>query len=666
MHAFACLLLWNRNLSALDFVIFSRGVKRKSSEDNAKKASRKKVDQNANNSGNAVHHDEEEAGRQMGRKKSSKHSMAERKLDKAKAWRRSTIRRKAIDLSDDDNDDDFELLGNGKGKIAFNGCIKQMDDVSQVGSPSGNLKCHLDDGADRLELKCPNELENDMFSNEHGEMRAGSAHTKNDKMPQLSTDNISLRNNSEDNDDYFLCTQNISNFLPSSTPTRDFRALSAKSSVPKTKRRTLEASVPPPPSCDLDSILDDDIQVDDLLSGRGKIENDTHIRGKYKAPLSFTKTSVSDDRSNEAKEVDSETGEKDLDCNLQYLDPLNKSDKLHNCNSEGLEISPSKHTIHANNGEISNLDLFGDSLMIDFEDDFDDCPSPPVVSQCKVNDVKDHEKGPKTMKSCLGTKSDVVGTKYENNGKNIGTEFHDVIITRDDTRTSMFGLQRNEATDTRSIQRDLKHDSNEVDYLHDVDELAFQLADNEVFGDESNFESLLPMPSLKSRLQNRRGDVTGKTALKTYVDSEMEGTVEVQRSSVKISNEHESPCPEEPVKENSICSRSVNSANKTVNSNEEVSVTHGLVADSHMEGDSPKLNNIRRRKKVIGRITDDSPTPTKESVVSIADSSDDEFDSGILRRRKAKKIIAFKSPPVKRQNQSSDEDFECGKFCIVP
>ena len=829
-----------------EFCDFSRGVKRKSSEDNAKKISRKKVDQNANNGGSTVNLEEEKAGKQMGKKKSDKRSMAEKKLDKAKAWRRSTIRKKTVDLSDDDNDDDFEISANDKEIIAFKGCIKPMDDVAQVGFPSGNLKCDLDNGAGRLEVECPNELDNDRIGSEHDEMRAGHAHAKNDKMPQLSTGSTISRNNSEENDDDFFCTQNISNFLPSSTPTRDFRAPSANLAVSKTKRSTLATSVPPPPSCDLDDILNDDIQMDDLLNVSRKIENDTHFSDRYEVPLSFTKAHTSASRSNEAKEVDSKTIERALDYNLKYLDPLDKSDEFNNGNSEGFEISSSKHNIHVNNGEISNLDLFGDSLIVDFEDDFDDCPSPPVVSQCNLSDVKDHEKRSKTMNSSLGTKNDVIetknenigknldiersramnfslgtkndvfGTKYHNDGKNIDTErsktmnsslgtkndvvetknenfgknldiersrtmnssfgtkndvvgtqyhnggknidtersktmnsslgtkndvvetknenigknlntersrtmnfslgtknnvvgtqyhnggknidtersktmnsslgtkidvvetknkavgknidteFHDMISTCDDTRTSMFGLQGNKANVVRTVQRNLKHDSSDVDYLHDVDELAFQLADYEVFDDESNFESPLPMPSLKSRLQNRRGDITGKSALKTNVDPEMKGTVEVERNSVKNFNEYKTPCPGEPIKEDNICCRSVNSANNTVNSSVEFGDTHAQGVDSHMEGDSPKLNNIRRRKKVIGRITDDSPTPIKENGVSMVDSSDDEFDSCILRRRKAKKIMVFKSPPVKQQNQSSDEDFEYGKFCIFP
>ena len=789
-------------------------MKRKSSEDNAKKIFRKKVDKNANNGGSTVNLEEEKAGKQMGKKKSDKRSMAEKKLDKAKAWRRSTIRKKTVDLYDDDNDDDFEILANDKEIIAFKGCIKQMDDVAKVGSPSGNLKCDLDNGAGRLEVECPNELDNDRIGSEHDEMRAGHAHAKNDKMPQLSTGSTISRNNSEDNDDDFFCTQNISNFLPSSTPTRDFRAPSANLVVSKTKRSTLAASVPPPPSCDLDDILNDDIQMDDLLNVSRKIENDTHFSDRYEVPLSVTKARTSASRSNEAKEVDSKTIERALDYNLKYLDPLDKSDELHNGNSEGFEISSSKHNIHVNNGEISNLDLFGDSLMVDFEDDFDDCPSPPVVSQCNLSDVKHHEKRSNTMNSSLGTKNDVVetknenigknldiersrtmnfslgtkndvvgtqyhkdgknidtersktmnsslgtkndvvetkneiigknldtersramnfslgtkndvvGTQYHNGGKNIDTEisktmnsslgtknsvvgtknenigknldterswtmnsslgtkndvvemkdknigknidteFHDMISTCDDARTSMFGLQRNKANDVWTVQRNLKHDSSDIDYLHDVDELAFQLAGYEVFDDESNFESPLPMPSLKSRLQNRRGDITGKLALKTNVDPVMKGTVEVERNSVKNFNEYKTPCPGEPIKEDNICCRSVNSANNTVNSSVEFGGTHAQGADSHMEGDSPKLNNIRRRKKVIGRITDDSPIPIKENGVSMVDSSDDEFDSCILRRRKAKKIMVFKSPPVKQQNQSSDEDFEYGKFFI--
>ena len=643
-------------------------------------------------------------------------------------------------------------------------CIRHISDVIEDEQSS----IRLDREAEGLDLKYPTEIQDDEIDNYYGNgINVENALVNCDKMLKISK-NDALLNKFANDDDDFICTQNISNFLPSSTPDRNHNRLSVRTAGLQTGQSTLKMGIPSPPKFgDLDDILDKDLQKEDLLNDSYKTRSDKDIDGKYKVALSNCNSEIG--------RMDSNQNCRTLDCNLQEVDHLNKSDGIQTGLSGGIQtglsggiqtglsggiqtgvsarfgLSLYKSEPDTQFGDISNLDLFGDSLIDDYEDDIGECPSPPVVTQSKMREVKDREKRAKTISSCLDTSNDMLRIKLENT-QNISKEFCGMSSPSDDRNVGLFGLYDVDTDHTKNNNA-FKEKSFKGNSIGRMVELDCQSPDFEMLDEESNSDSPLPILSLKSRIRNRHGNDLRESAINDNADLESNDILNEKKHTNEIFDRQDSSFLRDRMKGNNVHRRRLHSPNKMVKSNVELGVkeervdsseicnrttllrvtsdhSHSSVCDreatmpplvtrianrngiresdgtrtsnteeiclddnekqstgngninarqvkfdlestrkrrsvdtdSHIESDSPKLNNNRRRRKAIGRITDDSPSPKGKNSISRVDSSDDEFDNCILRRRKTKTVGVFVSPPpVQGRTASSDEDFECGK-----
>ena len=716
----------------LNYVNFRRGVKRKSDENKPRKVSKKKLNQVADDGGDNGEANED-GGKQNGRKKSRVKLLAEKKLDKVKAWRQSTVKEKMTDFVENDSDDvdDFQLEGNGRdsgndGNDVIDDFVGEINDSTD--SFSERLKCQLDDGAEIIDLHFPDEVVDEKFSRKFVNMKIEPANTGRQKnCPAF------------DDDDDFICTQNISTFLPRTTPKRGLRSSFARPKVSNSRRGYLDGAIPLPPNCDdLDAMLDAD------LKNGGEVSTDStenRIAGKQNSP-GLSAANVDTYCNIDAKSRELNQNEKVINCSFEELGSPNELYEVQDGISEGFQVTSYENITEKNFRDISNLDLFEDSLIIDSEDEFDDCPSPPVVAQTKANDSKNRMTKVKIAGPCVHAKDDAFIMNLEEPRKNASIE----VGARNNARESMFCLGGDKADDRTNDQYTYRN--NLVNSL--TDEIDLQLAD---FVDESSSETQLPILSLKSRIRNRLCENTVASTSRVDTDFVIKCTVDNDQYSKHIFNPDNESCPPEPIRGKNANNHPVSHANEIAESvieynvNDAVSkgkkssevcvgsvpppmLDYSSESDSNaimpslatrlknggdilgrdgirsskvgfnmnenrrtgnadtntiqlnsnsnsiskvqsvenlnktlntfscIEKESPTFRNRGRRRKGIGKIIDDSPSPVKETSIC---SSDDELDSIMLRRKKAKKVGVIKSPPVRNGNQSSDEDFESGR-----
>lgn len=672
----------------LHFLTFSRGVKRKSTEDKPKKVSRSKIDKNPDKNDQSSETLDENATKKLTEKKTRKKRITEKKLDKAKAWRRSTLRMKAISLSDED-DDDFQLEKNEDDenrKLPPTEEKAQCDDVGQDAPLVNEEEYFLD------------EIDNgrrDVFENEC----KGSEPNHIDYVNVANGASVqnTIKKTDEHMDDDFICTQNISSFLPSSTPTRHFQTLPSSSNSCRLNRNVLKMPVvPSPPKYDdLDDILDDDLSICHSANRTKDMADDGECGDHYgispkKRDVSFN--AIEDPFYENTADWDASPKEKDDIREFAVSNPIFTQSKNVDCDVLRVsKVACFQEDGGNTKGEVSNLDLFGDSL-IDFEDDFEDCPSPPVVTQVKpkydeekplyapvnrdsldyqqteieFNAVQDcSRKRDSSFLEFNKTKDSLFPSQKDdiNGGKAVdGVDNVDSIqdlIDLDDTTFDMF----EEAQSAVPEYSPATH-ANVLDDAAYKEDLIFKkikspvICNNEAlvsavnYSPSSDSDCGLSIPSLATRIKNRNVvnvDYMQK-AVRCSVEKKNENSPNISNGS-KVTDTKPSENIRSEFTERTIAN---------------------TVLDSHSQEESPVTKHSRRRRKGIGRITDDSPSPRKPIVTSRSDISDDEFDNCVLRRRKAKKVGVFKSPAVQHRNRSSDEDFEgdtsskffCG-ICIV-
>ena len=441
------------------------------------------------------------------------------KTERGKAWRQGTLRINQEEFSDDD-DDDFQMK-----TITYNAGLSENDKekaeaietlAREVPSKSTVRKEEIFPATDhhQEEDDCCYTVK-DIKDKSLSEIEDTELHTEPDVIPfaekpvidinavssklkrfqrQNSTEGEQMPPNnqkitgspiSDENDD--ICTQNISAYLPSSTPNRIFVTPRMRSSKWKFRMRITEAAVPVPPtfsdlSClslgdfteddneelgkindegktdryemaannkendvatalskhDMDDIVPDppalsnlslsldDIadnsppiveDVDDFRSRKNALEHDnvdSEMNGRHATAAQAslerhsneTTVSVADARKCEGTLKETSTCSDDA---IGRLTESSESSELRRCipnsnsrcfgkpslpeNENQSNDCTIKDSYFAENpasfksADISNMDLFGDSLMINDDDDlrdFEDCPSPPVVAQTQV------------------------------------------------------------------------------------------------------------------------------------------------------------------------------------------------------------------------------------------------------------------------------------------
>ena len=509
---------------------FRRGVKRKSDEYKPKKESKKKLNQNADDDNGDNDEANEDGGKQNKRKKSRVKLPKERKLDKVKAWRQSTVKEKTADFfeNDSDDNDDFQLEGNGRENRnnATNDFVGEVNDAAE--SFSENLKCQLDGEAEIADLNFPNDVVDDKFSKKFVNMRIEYGDKENRKdYPAF------------DEDDDFICTQNISTFLPRSTPKRGLRPSFARPKASNSRRGYLDAAIPLPPTCgDLDALLDSDLKDGGLFpESKVSTENtENRIAWKHNSPV--LNINANTYCNGDAKSKEPNESEKVISCSFEELRKPSEFNEIQVGSPEGFQVTCCENKTDKNFGDISNLDLFGDSLIIDSDDEFDDCPSPPVVAQIKTNDAKSKIIKAKSAVPCMDGKDSVFIMNAEDTKKNASIE----VDTRDNARESLSCLGRDKA-DNRTSDR-YRHNS--VNCLPEADEMDLQLAD---YVDESSSETQLPILSLKSRIRNRRCESTVESTRRVDADVAMKRTVEKDQYSNNMLGLDNKSCPSEPIRD---------------------------------------------------------------------------------------------------------------------
>ena len=429
--------------------------------------------------------------------------MKEKRLDKAKAWRRSTIQ-KTIDLSDDDGD--FQSERNDRavsGKVgpAMEN-VGNVDSGEEVDSTTEELAYPVDDEQHIVDLMNDQRaLDNVNLCNVYDQMEVENINAnEKSKIHESLRENIITSSPENGEDDDFICTQNIASFLPSSTPNRDSRA-------PRNaalKSNALDAAVPPPPACDdLDNLdnIDADFSSDDLLN---KNENSSYkgIGGKCGIALSNKESHYYSNLSSGSRKWNSSLNGKSFEKAHIFTQPKDAGIDA----SQGFGVVNCKNNTSLKDVELSTLDLFGDSLMGDFEDEFEDCPSPPVVCQVKTTDAKDQDKSIKSRSESFHSKEhNVLGAKNERiMSGNVEQKLDCTLDRFDKTKDSLFGSYKNGTCDFGGIDKN--------DSIDDIDlrELNESITCN-VSDDETGINNELPVLSLSSRLKNRRNFIDEET-----------------------------------------------------------------------------------------------------------------------------------------------------------
>eukprot|EP00112_Aurelia_sp_Birch-Aquarium-sp1_P016270 Seg3676.1 transcript_id=Seg3676.1/GoldUCD/mRNA.D3Y31 product="Fanconi anemia group M protein" protein_id=Seg3676.1/GoldUCD/D3Y31 len=576
------------------------------------------------------------------------------KIERGKAWRQGTLRINQEEFSDDD-DEDFQMK-----KITCNAGFSENEKerVEIIEKSAGKassksaarqeavcpITCHQEEEEDNcyykvddIKDKCLPESEDielqdsipiaakpaiDINAISSKLKRFQRQNCNEDK--QLSPNEIKTGNPINDEiDDIF--TQNISAYLPSSTPNRTFATPRTRSSGWKFRRRSTEAAVPAPPTfSDLSCLsLGDIAEDDDFVKGddegnTDRFEMAVDFKEKSNAATSPSKSDMdaiipnppalsilnmsldnkvgdsppivegvdnfrSCENVLEHRNVDSErcggkhgteartSAEKDNDEKAVSVTDLRRHERTvkevkHNENvvrrlAESSELSvpncssrcfgkpqmldnetlpnefPVKDSDFTENAisfksvDISSFDLFGDSLMMNGDDDlgdFDDCPSPPVVAQTRVSDVE-------RKQHVSGGSGTVTNNSNHLDRVEISSPGHKV---KDFKQANKFSQKELEALSASSAERDQINMASKKDIAHPVsnDEEKQQL-DTETkfcldaynFDDEEsiNFpgdfnmlseteeDSQPPMQSLASRLRNRGVEGVDEVAEKT-------------------------------------------------------------------------------------------------------------------------------------------------------
>lgn len=450
-------------------------------------------------------------------KKSRKKKIAEKKLDKVKAWRRSTLRMKTIDLTEDE-DDDFQLERNDKRtdpdavsskdnrehheaksslQIDGNDVENAEDDElyqEQLLSAGVAYKA-LDDTDDCIKDR-NYEVDVEEIVLEKEENKPNSLITA----ATSSLEHLPSKAAESDEDIDFLCTQNIASLLPSSTPNRDFRALKSTSAALKRSLVTSEViTVPPPPKCgDLDDIAQDCNGLIDSSNDQIDLADKGSKRDDHHGSIISSNTDGNKGSNNEV------SCPKFSEPSRNMNDGFEKSNYVTLMTTKAEDFSKISEVNHSGNEEInriadlSNLDLFGDSL-VDFEGDFEDCPSPSVVTQANVH-------GPEERKPII--KRDYFDERALLS-KSIDSEDAKVVKREADSFLYEFDNMKDSSP---AVQRDRKYKDKAVvaiDRDDDSKDINFDL-----FDCTAGTEEEVTILSLAARLKKRNSSEKGNSPKK--------------------------------------------------------------------------------------------------------------------------------------------------------